>query len=441
MNQMIWNEVANRLLDRRTSDEIIALSLAAEDSLFVRMNQAKVRQSTQIQQGFAELSYIKDKRNLKITVPITFQLEADLKMLEVALQACREKIGSLLPDPFLQLPTDQGEFYQQASRKILRNELVDHCLSKVQGSDFVGILTAGEMVRANINSLGLNQWFENTTFFLDFSLYTSNQQAVKGLYGGTEWQDQEYDELIAKKMAMLDHLNRPLMTIEKQKYRTYFSSSAVATLLEGLSDMGFGSREAYQRGQSPLKRLIDKNEILSPSFSLRENFTSGQTPRFNELGEVCDEVIDVINQGQFKNLLCSTRSAKEYGLESTFANAQESLRSPEILPGNLSAEQEMEALGTGLYVSDLHYLNWSNIQTGSLTGMTRFGCFWVENGKIVAPVKDMRFDESLYHFWGKGLVGFSNKADTFPKTGSYFQRDLGTLKAPAMLVDDFTFVL
>ena len=107
----------------------------------------------------------------------------------------------------------------------------------------------------------------------------------------------------------------------------------------------------------------------------------------------------------------------------------------------LLAEKEFEVLGTGLYVADVHYLNWSDVQEGRITGMTRFGCFWVENGQIVGPVKDMRFDESLYHFWGRGLEGFSNKSETFPKTSTYFQRDMGTIKTPGMLVNDFTFVL
>jgi predicted Zn-dependent protease len=435
----IWENVTTRILNEAKEGETLALSLASEDSLFVRMNQAKVRQSTQILQGFVELSYFKNNRNMKVTVPILFQTEVDFKACFEALERCRAQISSLPEDQFLQLPGDHGQFYQELVKKIPRYPLIDSCLDKVQGSDFVGILTVGEMVRANVNSKGLNQWFETSTFNLDFSLYTNNQQAVKGLYGGREWQDHEYDELVAKKLGMLECLNHPLMTIETKKYRTYFSSSAVATLLGVLS--GIGSREAFERGQSPIKKVVEGEASLSPHLFLQENFASGEVPRFNETGEIGEEVFEIIHKGQFKDLLCSTRSAKEYGKISNFANAQESLRSPEILPGDLPCDREMEALGTGLYVSDLHYLNWSNVQTGSLTGMTRFGCFWVEKGRIVAPVKDMRFDESLYHFWGQGLVGFGNKADTFPKTGSYFQRDIGSQKAPGMLVNDFTFVL
>jgi predicted Zn-dependent protease len=440
MNEQNWLAVGTSLLHEVKEGESLALSLSAENSLFVRMTQAKVRQSSEVQQGFVELNFFKNSRNLKMSVPFTFQPEKDLQVCHEALRCCREEAAHLPEDKFLQLPSNHGPFHQNTSQKIDGYSLVNHCLDRVQGTDFVGILSAGDVARANMNSSGLNQWFKTSTFSLDFSFYAKNRQAVKGLYGGQLWHNEEFEALITKKLDQLEQLNKPLMTLEKKKYRAYFSPSAVATLIESLS-WGLASRDAYQRGQCAFKKLVDGKQHLSPLFSLQENFTGGQIPPFNEMGEIGPEVLAIVEQGRFKNLLCSSRSAKEYGMVSNFASAREALRAPEILPGHLSGTKEMEALGTGIYVSDLHYLNWSDIQQGSITGMTRFGCFWVENGQIIAPVKDLRFDESLYHFWGTGLEGFTDKAETHPKTGTYFERDLGCIKAPGMLVNDFTFVL
>jgi len=42
---------------------------------------------------------------------------------------------------------------------------------------------------------------------------------------------------------------------------------------------------------------------------------------------------------------------------------------------------------------------------------------------------------------GTGLEGLTNKVENFLTTGTYFQRNLGVVKAPGMLVNDFTFVL
>ena len=76
-----------------------------------------------------------------------------------------------------------------------------------------------------------------------------------------------------------------------------------------------------------------------------------------------------------------------------------------------------------------------------MTGMTRFACFWVENGKMVAPIEDLRFDESLYKFWGENLVNLTQFTETFPEPGSYDSRGVGGSKVPGMIVEDFAFTL
>ena len=123
------------------------------------------------------------------------------------------------------------------------------------------------------------------------------------------------------------------------------------------------------------------------------------------------------------------------------ANSSETLRAPEMSPGNLAFEQILPSLDTGLYVSNLHYLNWSDRPTGRITGMTRYACFWVENGEIIAPIENLRFDESLYRFWGENLVDLTNFQEFIPEVGTYESRQLGGSLVPGMLVNDFTYTL
>jgi hypothetical protein len=59
----------------------------------------------------------------------------------------------------------------------------------------------------------------------------------------------------------------------------------------------------------------------------------------------------------------------------------------------------------------------------------------------MAPIRDMRFDESIYHLFGDKLLGLTRQRSLIPNTGSYFNRDLGGALLPGMLVDDFTFTL
>ncbi|MEO0867813.1 MAG: metallopeptidase TldD-related protein, partial [Cyanobacteria bacterium J06642_11] len=130
-----------------------------------------------------------------------------------------------------------------------------------------------------------------------------------------------------------------------------------------------------------------------------------------------------------------------YKVPSNYASRGEHLRAPEILPGTLGEDQILGTLERGLYLSNLHYLNWSDHPNGRVTGMTRYACFWVERGEIVAPIENLRFDESLYHCCGEGLVDLTDFQETIPNIGTYGQRSLGDSRVPGVLVNDFTYTL
>jgi predicted Zn-dependent protease len=123
------------------------------------------------------------------------------------------------------------------------------------------------------------------------------------------------------------------------------------------------------------------------------------------------------------------------------AGRGEGLRSPVVSTGVLKESEVLPSLDRGLYLSNLHYLNWSDRNSGRITGMTRYACFWVENGKIVAPIKDLRFDDSLYAFLGENLLGLTDFQEFIPETGTYESRSLGGQLMPGLLVEDFTFTL
>jgi predicted Zn-dependent protease len=65
----------------------------------------------------------------------------------------------------------------------------------------------------------------------------------------------------------------------------------------------------------------------------------------------------------------------------------------------------------------------------------------VENGEIVAPIQDLRFDDSLYSFLGHNLIALTENREFIPRTHTYEKRSLGGLLMPGLLVEDFTFTL
>ena len=64
----------------------------------------------------------------------------------------------------------------------------------------------------------------------------------------------------------------------------------------------------------------------------------------------------------------------------------------------------------GLAIGNLWYLNYSDRPACRMTGMTRFATFWVEHGKIVAPVDVLRFDDTLYRMLGDNLEALTTRA-------------------------------
>jgi predicted Zn-dependent protease len=228
--------------------------------------------------------------------------------------------------------------------------------------------------------------------------------------------------------------------LERGQYRTFFAPAAVAELVNMLSWAGIGEA-SIRRGGSALGHLQRQDDSLSPLLNLAEDFSQGQVPRFNQYGKLAPLTMPLIESGQLVNTLVSARTAKEYQIPSTFAEAGESLRSPRLAPGKLPMQNALSALDTGLYISNLHYLNWSDRPNGRITGMTRYACFWVEDGEIVAPIDNLRFDESLYQFWGSNLVDLTQEAILIPEVGSYGYRDLGGVLVPGMLVNDFAYTL
>jgi predicted Zn-dependent protease len=229
-------------------------------------------------------------------------------------------------------------------------------------------------------------------------------------------------------------------TLTPGAYKVYLAPSATAELLSVMGWDGMGEA-AFRKGTNGMQKAARGEVKLSEKFSLSENFTLGLTTSFNSLGEVAPDVTPVFEKGIFKQFLTSTKSAIEYNAISNFATLGEYPRSPEIKPGTLNEKDALKALGTGIYLSNLHYLNWSDRLTGRITGMTRYACFWVENGEIISPIQDMRFDESLLSIFGEGLLDLTSTAETFTNTGSYQQRDIGGYRVPGMLVAKFQFTL
>ncbi len=431
---------AKQIFNDLKSDEALTLNFTGEETLFSRLSKAKVRQVTNLQQAFIDFVFVKGNKVLTFNMPFRAN-ESDVTLAIKKLNQSREWIAALPEDPYLVRPKFYGVTKEENLNQLPKNEdMMGQVLDIAGNVDLAGVFSSGDVVRATINSEGQFHWFKTRNFYLDYSLYNDKQKAVKSLYAGSEWDSTELKRNIKDAEHKLSLMNRDSKKVARGDYRVYLAPSAVNELLGTLS-WGGVSMSAHQQGNGSLKDLWQMKKKMSPKFTLKEDYSLGLAPRFNDAGEVSPAELMLIEKGEFKNFLVSTRTANEYKLESNFASDWESMRSPVISTGDLSRDDIYKELGTGLYLSDLHYLNWSDRETARVTGMTRYACFWVENGEIASPIEDLRFDESYYSMFGDALERITNFSEISPSTGSYFQRDVGGTRTPGLLLSNFKFTL
>lgn len=436
-----FGQLVDALVSEIQPDEQLTLGLVGERSQFIRFNHAKVRQIGSVADGWLQLTLIKDQRGSFREVPFTGKKEIDLPQARAALEELRQEVPQLPIDPYIVLPDGEATSRAVHSGNLLAPDTaVGEILPIVADLDFTGIYAGGSLFRAYADSAGQKHWFATETFALDYSLFTSDGQAVKGTFAGSDWEPTNYKSKIEESRVQLKRLAQTPKPVARGQYRTYLAPAAVADLISMFS-WGGVSEAALQQGGSAFGLLQRGEKQLSPDFNLMENFSRGLVPRFNEFGEVAPVELPLIQKGLLVNTLVSSRTAKEYGKTANGASTWESLRAPEVSPGNLRSEEILAALDTGLYLSNLHYLNWSDRPTGRITGMTRYACFWVEKGEIVAPIENLRFDESLYHCFGDKLVALTNFQEFLPEVETYGNRTLGGTWVPGLLTNDFTYTL
>jgi len=419
----------------------VKLFYSAESSDFIRFNRAAVRQATHVSQRYGTVSVVAGARQATGRVTLTGDPAADAQ----ALLAERAQLIAQLPlvpeDAFLQLPDSVVSTERDTGGELpSAAQVIDAVASHAAGTDLVGFYAGGPVARGFADSRGQRNWHRVESFHFEWCLYRAGDQAVKSAYAGSHWEEAAFAAKVAAAREQVKLLARARKTLAPGEYRVYFSPVAVADLLSTLSWGGFGHKDV-QTGVSTLIQAHRGAAGFNPAISLAEDTPQGIAPRFQPDGFVKPDRVPLVDAGRIADTLVSPRSAKEYGAAANGANAEESPESLTMAGGALPAPDVLRTLGTGVYISDLHYLNYSDRQACRMTGMTRFACFWVENGQLAAPISVMRFDDSLLRMFGSGLVALTQAAELVPDSLTYEERHLRSVTAPGAIVEGFRFTL
>jgi PmbA protein len=310
--------------------------------------------------------------------------------------------------------------------------------AKVHNLTAAGSFSTGEAEIAVVNSNGVACYQPLTSSFINIIVMGDNSS------GYADCLSRDVDDI------KVDHLTQIAIQkcldskdpkgLEPGEYDVVLEPSAVAALLEWMNYIGFGSK-AFQEGTSFLSNRLGQ-KIMGENITIYDDGNDQSAIAFPfDFEGVPKQKVTLVEKGVAKGVVYDSVAAYKDKVKSTgHALTPDSADGALALnlfiqAGDSSLDKMIESVERGLLVTRFHYINGLLDTTNALlTGMTRDGTFWIENGKVKHGVKNLRFTESM-------IKAFSNvmQISKDSKIINSWWGDIGCVVAPAMLMKNFKF--
>jgi len=224
------------------------------------------------------------------------------------------------------------------------------------------------------------------------------------------------------------------VSVDPGDYPVVLEEYAVVDLLDMLGYLGF-SALAVQEGRSFVE---PGRRIGSDLVSIWDDGADpvGLPMAFDYEG-VGKQRVELIDRGVCRGVVYDAQTASRAGRAST----GHGLPAPNpygpfpinmiMAPGTATRDELISGFDRGLLVTRFHYTNPVHPKLAIVTGMTRDGTFLVEGGRIVGPVKNLRYTQS-YLAAITGVSAVSRERKTL-------RGFLGAAVVPAVRIDEWTF--
>ena len=275
-----------------------------------------------------------------------------------------------------------------------RAEMVGKSLSvsKAAGLDAAGFLENSTSFNAVMNSKGLFAYNKGTN--VSFSVTVRNKQGTGSGYVEQDFNDlSKMDTLALSKIAASKaNGSAGAKAIEPGKYTVILEPLAASDIL-GNMFRGFDARSADE-GRSFMSKKGGGTRLGEQLFSDNVNIYSDplnpEIPSSTWSGDGLPvKRTQWVEKGVVKNLAYSRYWAAQKNVEPLPFS-----RGVIIEGGNQSLAELIKSTEKGILVTRFWYIRSVDPQTVLLTGLTRDGTFYIENGEIKFPIKNFRFNES-----------------------------------------------
>lgn len=405
---MTGQEKAFELMEkaiRKSNADQVELLLKGHDHFLSRYANSQIHQNTVEENTILNVKAIKGK---KIGVFSVNRFDDD--SIDYALQKALEiaENQAEVPDfPGLPPKAEYEEVSNYFERTATINPeekalVIKDMIDRAHGDriSLSGAFYTGVQEAAVANSNGLRAYTNGT---LSNIAVTASAKETSG-YASTSGRDVDeidHTRLIEEALESAKDYGKTI-SLEPGEYPVVLEEYAIADLLIYLSWVAFSSESAAD-GKSFIiphkgERLFGEHISIYDDGLNPETFT---TP-FDYEG-VPKKRVDFIKKGTVTGQLTYNTYAahKEntvptgHGLGPREGLADSMATHIFMEPGRMTNRQLLEKMGDGLLVKRFHYLTSVHPLKTLVSGMTRDGVFKVENGKITARVKNMRFTNSI----------------------------------------------
>lgn len=224
------------------------------------------------------------------------------------------------------------------------------------------------------------------------------------------------------------------VSIDAGDYPVVLEEYAVVDLLDMLGYLGF-SALAVQEGRSfvELGKRIGSDLVTI----VDDGHDPAGLPMGFDYEGVAKQRVPLVEAGVCHGIVYDAQTASRDGVAST----GHGLPAPNpygpfplnqaMVAGTSSRDELIASLDRGLLVTRFHYTNPVHPKLAIVTGMTRDGTFLVEDGRIVSPVRNLRYTQSYLDALA-GTVAISRERKTL-------KGFLGGVVVPAVRIESWAF--
>ena len=304
-------------------------------------------------------------------------------------------------------------------------------IARAQKQTVAGYLEDRTGFSAMMNSKGLFAYYPSTKINFSATIRTDNGTGSGFAAQGVS-DFSKLNTASATQAALMKALGTVgARAIEPGKYTVILEPLAAAVMLEHL----FRSLDARSadEGRSFLSKSGGKTKlgerIVDERVTIYSDPTNPELPAspWGADGRA-QEKINWIEKGVIKNLSYSRYWAQKKGVKAVPAPTNFMM-----VGGSATLDELIKSTQRGVLVTKFWYIRSVDPQSLLVTGLTRDGTFYIENGKIKHPVKNFRFNESP--------VIMLNNLETLGKVERVVSSEgsFTNYLIPAMKIREFTF--